>query len=190
MKRFFAVLLLCIAVLTSCVVKDSEILEELTEDISLEEAKACGYVVHEDGDVTSGKEIFAEFLKKTEAGEAATVRLGFYYTLDRDRVTEEYYNEHKDRYPVLYISELIFDGKEYILRYFEDGKELRKKYAYMKYLPFYPKNVESDYEMIVHYVLLNDETVKSYDEIWRSLASSVMGDYIEHSTVYSEYISK
>lgn len=190
MRRFLYCLMMLVLMLISCTEKDPLPLEALPSDYSLEDAVRDGVVLHKDGDIVSGKEAFYGFLGSVSKGERADVRLGFYYTLDESRVSAEYYRENKDRYPVLYITDLTFDGEGYATRQIENGKELVREYRYMKYLPFYPKNVDADYERIEHYVLLNDDTVSSYDEIWRSLASSRLGDYIEHKTVYSEYVRK
>ena len=190
MRRLIVIVLTAVLLFTSCVRKDYDIYEPLPENYTLEMAKNDGYVVHEDGHLVSGKGAFEEFVKRVEKGESAVVRLAFYYTLDREGVSKEYYEQNKGRYPVLYIKELRYDGDIYTLRYTEQGKELRKRFLYMKHLPFYPKNVEADYEYTDHYVLLNDDNVESYGEIWRSLVSSVFGEYIEHETVFSEYIRK
>ena len=190
MRRLLYCLMMLVLVLISCAKKEPIPLEALPSDYSFEDAIRDGIVLHKDGDIVSCKEAFHEFLGSVSKGESASVRLGFYYTLDESRVTAEYYKENKDRYPVLYITDLTFDSESYVTRRFENGKELVREYKHMKYLPFYPKNVDADYERIEHYVLLNDDTVSSYDEIWRSLASSRLGDYIEHMTVYSEYVRK
>jgi hypothetical protein len=179
-----------VLVLISCTKREQIPLEALPTDYSFEDAVRDGVVLHTDGEAVSGKEAFYAFSDSALKGKTASVRLGFYYTLDESRVTAEYYEENKDRYPVLYLSDLTFDGESYVVRRFENGKELVREYKHMKYLPFYPKNVDANYERIEHYVLLNDDTVSSYDEIWRSLASSRLGDYIEHMTVYSEYVRK
>lgn len=190
MKRIITVLVFIVAMLISCTESERLPLEALPSDYSLADAAADGCVIFEDGDVTCGKEVFEDFLGSVENGRSASVRLGFYYTLDSSSVSREYYDENKDRYPVLYISDLYFDGEVYEIRSVEGGKVTARKFSYLKYLPFYPKNIEADYERIDYYVLLNDNGVSSYDEIWRSLVSSRFGDYIEHSVVYSEYVRK
>lgn len=165
-------------------------LEALPENYTLESARKDGCVLHEDGRLTSGSNIFSEFLEKTRSGKAASVRLAYHYNLDPSRVTKEYYMENKDRYPVMFVKDLSYDGEKYTVRHFENGKEIIKEFKYMKCLPFFPKNTQADYTYIKHYVLLDDNSVSSYDEIWKSLASSKFGDYIKHTTVYSEYISE
>ena len=190
-KSFFVMFLALLSVfaLTGCE-KSADVmsLEEISENYSLEQAKADGCVVHENSDVTSGKDVFEAFYTKTEAGKKADVRLAFYYTLgDPSGYDLDYYESIKNDYPALYIQDLTFDGKKYTLRWYEDGKEIVESYDYlMKYNE--PKlSPYAIYESSEEYFLTNDNTVTRQD-LFLSMLSSQFEDHIEHQLVYSDLI--
>ncbi len=192
MKKSFFVMFLALMsafALTGCE-KSADVmsLEEIPENYSLEQAKADGCVVHEELDVTSGKDIFEAFYEKTEAGKKADVRLAFYYTLgDPSGYDPDYYESIKDDYPVLYVQDLTFDGEKYTLRWYEDGKEIVESYDYlMKYNE--PKlSPYAVYDSSEEYILTNDSTVTRQD-LWNGQISSFGDDYIEHKVVCSDLI--
>ena len=74
-----------------------ENLELLPEDYSLEQAKADGCVVLEDGQITSGKERFLRFVEECAGRRNVSVRIAENYTLgDPSRYDPDYYEEVKD----------------------------------------------------------------------------------------------
>ena len=78
MKKFTVIVLMLVCLLCAgCGVKEKTLtpLEALPEDYSLEQAKADGCVVHEDGDVSAGQEAWEEFVSDAAAGKSAGVRL-------------------------------------------------------------------------------------------------------------------
>ena len=101
MKKQTLAALLCLLLLSACGEKPEPTpLEDLPEDYSLEQAKEDGCLVTEDGIVTSGRESWEDFLKASEAGKTASVRLCSYYTLDDpSRYDPDYYESIKDDYP-------------------------------------------------------------------------------------------
>lgn len=190
-KSFFVTFLALLSAfaLTGCE-KSADVmsLEEISENYSLEQAKADGCVVHENSDVTSGKDIFEAFYEKTEAGKKADVRLAFYYTLgDPSGYDPDYYESIKNDYPALYIQDLTFDGEKYTLRWYEDGKEIVESYDYlMKYNE--PKlSPYAIYDSSEEYILTNDNTVTRQD-LWNGALSSQYDAYIEHQVVCSDFI--
>ena len=106
-------------------------LAELPSDYSLEQAKADGCVVHEDGDVSAGQEVWEEFVSAAAAGKSAAVRLYDYYTLDPESCAPEYYEAEKYNYPLVFVNDLSFDGEKYTLRVLEDGREYVREYEHM-----------------------------------------------------------
>ena len=190
-KSFFVMFLALLSVfaLTGCE-KSADVmsLEEISENYSLEQAKADGCVVHENSDVTSGKDVFEAFYTKTEAGKKADVWLAFYYTLgDPSGYDPDYYESIKNDYPALYIQDLTFDGEKYTLRWYEDGKEIIESYDYlMKYNE--PKlSPYAIYDSSEEYILTNDNTVTRQD-LFLSMLSSQLEDHIEHQLVCSDLI--
>ena len=162
-------------------------LESLPVDYSLEQAKADGCVVFENIRVTSGQEIWDTFLKEVDTGHAATVRLGFYYTLDPAQCDPAYYESVKDQYPVLYIEELAFDGTRYTIRCLEDGQVRERTYQYLMKYEGEPESPNASYSSYTRYVLTNDQTV-TWRDIEYGMFSSHFGDAIDHHLVYSNLI--
>ena len=192
MKRSVLFLLLLLS-LTACGAETPMPLEDLPEDYGLEQARADGVVLHEDGDIASGQEAWDAFTEAAAAGKAASVRLGFYYTLDDpSRYDPEYYASVKDDYPLLFIQDLSFDGSSYTLSSMEEGELRTETWAYMvRYDDEAPE--QARYDRSITWVLLNDEAVASdpdmtYNKIMLSMASSRSGDAIPHRTVYQDYI--
>ena len=154
-----------------------------SEPDALEKVIEAGYVVHMDGDVTNGQYTWASFPDKVEKGNAASVRLAKYYTLNRESCSEEYYEANKEDYPVLYLFDLYFDGKVYTLEWKEGNKEYARKYRYLMHYTGESPTANAAYDTYSEYVLVNDQKV-SWEDIQRGMFSSQLGDYIAHDTVY------
>lgn len=167
----------------------------------LDMAMNSGYVIMEDGSVTSGKDKWISFYEKTAAGKSASVRLVKIYNLDRNGCSEELYEAAKYDYPALFFSELEYDGIKYIIRPLHyDGNEY--SYSYLegydnpvqewKYLMHYTGEPESStalFSTYDRYVLVNDDTVTWKDIEW-GMISSQFGDYIPYEEVFNEYVWK
>jgi len=197
---FFILIIFSAFIFTACNFNNSEnpvadyiTYDDLPDDYSLETAKADNCVVYEDSNITAGQLIWDEFLSQTEKNKSSFVRLAFYYTIgDPESYDPEYYEEIKDDYPVLYIQDLKFDGKKYILTWTESDPETgeEKKYSFTyKYLKKFmedPPNDTSTFVQYTYYALLNDDTVTA-EQIRKGMFSSKFGDLIDHKKVYSKY---
>lgn len=164
-------------------------LKEIPSDYSLKDAKRDGCVVHEDGDIADGEEVWEAFLAKVESNEPATIRLANYYTLDPDTCSEEYYEAEKDKYPMLFISELSYDGNKYTYRYYENGQEYEKTFKYLMRYEEEPESPTATFVSVIRYVLTDDNTV-TWNDLFMSLASSQLDAYIPQQWVYTDYIYK
>lgn len=163
-------------------------LEELPADYSLEQAREDGCVIHEDSDIASGQEAWEEFLKASSAGKAAAVRLANYYTLDDpSRYDPDYYESIKDDYPLLYVSDLTFDGKVYTVSGLEDGERWTQTYSHLKRFEDKAETHSAVYDSYIRYVLVDDETV-TWGQLMHGVLSSRFGDYIPFHSVYTDYI--
>lgn len=163
-------------------------LEELPADYSLEQAREDGCVVHEDGDIASGQEAWDDFIKASSAGKAASVRLVNYYTLDDpSRYDPDYYESIKDDYPLLYVSNLSFDGKAYTVSGLEDGERWTQTYSHLKRFEDKAETHSAVYDSYIRYVLVDDETV-TWGQLMHGVLSSRFGDYIPFHSVYTDYI--
>ncbi len=161
--------------------------EDLPEGYTLEEAKKDNCVVKENGDITSGKEVWESFLKKTENNEPASVRIFSYHTLgDKERYGEEYYESIKNDYPKMYILDLEFDGEKYIWKDYSDEEPRISEY---KYLIRYEENdppESATFESAVYYILVNENTY-TLDQIQWSMLSSQSTDWIDFKYTCIEY---
>ena len=87
---------------------------------------------------------------------------------------------------MLYIQELTYKDDSYTIRWFEEGEEIKKTYKYLMKYEGEPESETALYESYLRYVLTNDNTV-TWEQIWRGLASSKLGDAIDHQVVYQKY---
>lgn len=195
MRHFLTLLLLLgiLGVLGGCGGKSPVPLENLPEDYGLEQAKKDGVVLHENGDITSGQEVWEAFAQTASAGKPASVRLGFYHTLDDpSRYAPEYYESVKDDYPLLFILDLAFDGASYTLTGIENGERWTKPYACLvRYENDAPER--ASYDRSISYALLNDKDIAedetmTYERLFGSLFSARLEDHIDFHLVYMDYI--
>ena len=157
----------------------------------LEKAKDEGFVVMEEFSVTNGEENWQQFYETTQKGNPAVIYLADYYTLDKQGVSEEYYEENKDEYPKIFLSSLYFDGKQYTVTerpgYVEQPEMVRTYPHLVKFEgPDSPSALFDRYE---YYVLVHDKNV-TWKELEWGLFSSQMGDYIDHYRIVSKHIIK
>lgn len=156
-----------------------------SEADALDETVESGYVVHMDGDVTTGQEIWEAFVKDTSRGKAASVQLAEYYTLDEESCSEEYYEAYQEDYPMLFLFDLTFDGSTYTLKWKEGDKEYTRQYQYLMHYTGEAPTSYATYDTYSRYVLTNDNKV-TWEELQKGALSSQLGDYIEHHTVYTD----
>ena len=147
-----------------------------------------GIVVLENGSVISGKEYFLSFAEKTWAGEACVIQTASYHTLDPDRMVDQLYQTVAEDYPCLYVHTLSYDGAYYTITWEENGEVITKQYRYLMRYTGTPARESADYSMYIRYVLTNDNTV-TWDDIFNGMISSQLGAYIDHYTVYTDYLS-
>ena len=163
-------------------------LKALPKEYSLEQAKADGCVVMENGQLTAGRERFLHFAEIP--AQDCSVRVVHYYTLDDpSRYAPELYEEIKDSYPHLFVHDLICNGKEgYIWRGREDDELIvERKYHYMLRMEDPSDGPAATWDHAVRYVLVNDADV-TWKDIWTGMISSQSNAYIDHAVVYQEYV--
>ena len=147
------------------------------EDLPLIELTGC----------TGGRETFEAFAQKAERGDPAGVLCAFYYVLDREHMSEELYEQEKDKYPKLFFYDIEFDGKTYSVKIRESSEQAmdaQKKHRYLRrYTGKLPETaLFSDYE---YYVLTDDPDV-TWEEIEAGIFSSRSGASIPHTTVFRD----
>lgn len=191
MRKPVILLIILSFLLTACSKNTEKVsLDQLPDTYSLEEAKSDDCVTFENGDITHGQQVWDDFVKAAKKGKQKSARLAFYYTLDDpSRYSKEYYEEIKDDYPLLFIKDLRFDGKEYTIEGFEDGQLITKKYKYMLKYEGQPRSPSAIFSEYTYYVLVNDDTV-TWEDIEDGMLSSQSGAAIDHYKVFTDLVFK
>lgn len=152
---------------------------------ALQQAKESGYVVMEDGDVTSGQQVWQDFVNATQEGNYASVEIAHYYTLDPESCSEEYYEAYREDYPVIYIFNLTYDGIGYTLHWREGNTEHVRNYQYLMHYTGEASTAYATYNTYTRYVLTNDNTV-TWEDIFQGMISSQSDQAIEHYSIYTD----
>ncbi len=203
MKRTVSILsaILALLLLASCSGNKAGNIEERSEleklfytecsaDEALELAKSSAVVVFEEKGCSSGKDVWNEFYAATGKGEVAEVVVANYYTLDEDdNVSEEYYEQNKDDYPVLYFSYVKYDGKEYSIKTRSStDKELESEEKY-KYLLHFTGDADEDAEYTTYDMfVLADDAELTLKKIMAYLVSSNPEKQIRFDFVYIDHL--
>ena len=160
---------------------------EVPADYTLGQAKADGCVVFEDGDITSGQELWDDFVRLSDDGMPCVIRLVNYYTLEgQGNMSAELYEQEKDKYPQMYWADLTFEKSKYKWYTVENGVEYNREFKYMKYMEDTFENPSSDHAGAEYFYLVDDRSV-THDDIMRSMFSSSSLDGIANCRVYSKY---
>lgn len=158
------------------------------DNYSLDDVKEMGYVVMENADVTCGQREWNNFVKMTGDGTPARIRTASYYTLDRDHVSEEYYEQNKDRYPVMYVKEIVFDGERYSVTQYEGDTCYSDTYSCLLKDVMNGDDV-STFKKHTVWFLCNDESL-TYGKIMANMLDSSFHEWIKYEDVYSDYVYK
>ena len=190
MKNRMLAALLCLILLSSCGGTPEPVpLEELPEDYSLEQAKADGCLVTEDGTITSGRESWEDFLEAVDAGKSASVRLCSSFTLDSLGVSSwydpDYYASIKDDYPDMSLEDLSYDGEGFTSVFYQEGKRCEQNYSLLRGFEEEAQSNLLPYDTCISYILTEDAEA-TYDQLFGSLVSSRLEDHIPFHIVYRE----
>ena len=197
MRRFLSVILVMTLVLlcVSCgsagkrEVNDTSLFDAvLTADEALGKAKTSDTVVIEFEGCTSGAKVWNDFYGRVEKGKPASVLCAHYYTLDKEHVSEELYEADKDKYPQLYFFLLEYDGSTFSLKIRKsDEASIERQETYKCLLRMTGNAPETAiYESYERYVLCDDPKL-TWDDIEKSMISSVSPEFIKHCSVYEEF---
>ncbi|MBR5426160.1 MAG: hypothetical protein IK106_06515 [Clostridiales bacterium] len=202
MRKIIAILLLIcsLASLASCARKakadnsqeNKKKMEELFQkncsaDEALKLAKESGAVVIEDLTCTSGKDVWEAFFKTTADGNTASVLCAHYYTIDKDHMSPELYEEEKDDYPCLFFYLLEFDGNTYSVKARQSNLDTLDREESFKYLQHFNGNAPATalYRTYDRYVLL-DEKSENWEEIEAELLSSQYPSMRKQCWIYTD----
>ena len=153
-------------------------------ETALADAIRAGYAVMENGIAAHGRDTWNAFYELTQQGKAASVTVARYQEWENVSSDHAYYEAMIQDYPNLNIYQLSFDGEKYTLT-FADGNEQTYEYL-MKYETVSPYVISyTKAPLMNRYVLTHDEHA-TWDELWKSLASSAEGILIDHYAIYTE----
>ena len=156
------------------IVEESSVsLKDLPDTYNAEQAEIDGCLIISDNSVLSGQEIWKGFLSDVNRGQPAFLRVFRSY---QGRQGSQYEKE---------IYDLHFDGSIYALTVKVGSEIYTYQFSNLRYFYGQVSNESVDYDAIERYVLTNDPDA-SWEEIWRSAASSRYGDLIDHFVVYSQ----
>ncbi len=156
----------------------------------LAKAKEEDFVVVEEFTVTNGEEKWQKFFETTQKGTPVVIYLAHYYTLDKESVSEEYYEEIKDEYPIIILFSLYFDGKQYTVTERSGNKEEPERMRTYPYLVKYtgePSSTSALFDRYEYYVLVHDKNV-TWEKLEWGMFSSQFGDAIDHYRIVSKHI--
>ena len=158
-----------------------------TADEALALAKKTDAVVFEERGCTSGKEVWDAFYRAVSGNSPASVLCAHYYVLDRERVSEELYEEEKDQYPKLFFYLVEYDGKEFSVKTRDSTEEKPDQQETFRYLQHYTGDAPSTalYSSYDNYVLIDDPDA-TWDEIMAGMASSQLNAGYRHCTIYND----
>lgn len=125
------------------------------------------------------------FCRAVDSGEAASVLCAHYYTLDREHVSEEYYEEEKEHYPQLFFCRVEYDGSSFTVTIRESTEKEPETHENYRYLRHFTGDApaQAAYSSYDYYVLTDDDTV-TWEDIFYSMVSSQSDALIRHCTVY------
>jgi len=201
MRKFLGVILMMTLVLfcASCMKKEKGAEGNLINDTSLfnnvctaeqalEKAKQADTVVMEFAGCTSGSEVWDKFYARVKDGKPASVLCAEYYTLDKEHVSEELYEEDKDKYPLLYFYLIDFDGNSFNVKIRKsDETSIESQESYKCLLRLTGDAPETAlYASYVRYVLADDPEL-TWEDIEKSMLDSSSPEFIRHCSVYEEF---
>lgn len=156
-------------------------------DAALEWAKENDVVVFEDLTCTSGRDVWDAFYLTTQESIPASVLCAFYYTLDKNSVSSELYEEEKDNYPVLYFYYITYDETYNIKTRDSSLNSIDYEYnGYLYLIQYDGENPEgAKYKYFNAFVLVDYEYI-TWDDISHGIYGSDTNGYVEHIIVYQD----
>ena len=154
-------------------------------DDGLAMAKGADAVVIEGMCLTAGGEVWDAFYEKVSRGSPASVLCARYYTLDRERVSEELYEQEKNDDPKLFFYRLDYDGTAYTVKIRQSTeREPETEDAYRCLLHFTGSTPPTALWRKYDYYVLTDDPDVTWEDIEAGMFSSQLGAWIRHCAVY------
>ena len=158
--------------------KDYIDLETAAETYTLKDAKAAGYVVIDRLKVTAGQNAWEDFVRCTEQGKPAKIRVACVRGSAKD-----------DSGYVSSLTEVEFDSEKYIKRNWNDDDDKIQEHVYKYMLRFEedPPRPMPSYVSVIYWVLTDDDALT-----WDHICSHFTGDAVTEpiaacDIVYAHY---
>lgn len=139
---------------------------------SVEDAILDGCVTMVNGDIVAGQHAWQKFVDTTSKGQSASIRLFDYITFSGPanydpQDLQEVFAQH----PVKIVYDLVYDGYQYTVYSYQDGKGYLSQYPYLLHYTGGPEDRYADYDSFDRYVLCNDNTL-TWEELRPLMAVS------------------
>lgn len=164
-----------------------------------EEAQIQGFVILNNGSAQINKDNWLTFISMVEAGEPATVCIGYLYTNERINMSEELAEATKEDVPSFFMQELTYDGDTFTLApvNWMDGEFVQCEIpgynsatVTFPYLMHYKNKARLEFESYTSYdkYVLTDRADVSWEDLEMD---SITGTYsMCYEEVYCEYAWK
>ena len=174
-------LLLCISLLFSgCSnAKKPVSIKALTEQYQKNGTIPKESVVFKDFSLQSGEEDWKKFIVDCSHNKHASILLVNQYTDDADTSSDN---------SIVSFSLLSYNGKEYTIETYEDGKETSKTYPYLIHFQGEPSSASAVFSEYDYYVLVHDESY-TWNQLEHSMFSSNLDDQIDFTPVYMNHLT-
>ena len=147
------------------------------------------YVEKYDGNILFGENAFNDFYLATIEGKKAQITTKTTYLLDKDGVSDEYYQEHKDEYPKIFEIIITYDGKKYIEENLTENDT--RIYKYLTYEKIRSTSPNHNWNIQDAYLLTDKEDYLYSDFMNASLSSVLLPHHQVRSTIaFTKYYYK
>lgn len=143
--------------------------EQLMEGYTVENAMDDDCVVFVDSKLVSGEDVWEIFMTMVGNDQSCCVRIARYYSIEDN----------------LCLIDVSYKDASFRVN---TSEGLSEEYKYLNHYEIAPQNSGSEYSMIDCYILVNQENV-AYEEIEKSMISSILGDALDHYIVYYNLVS-
>lgn len=173
----FSTLLISMLLLSSCI------------KLSFKKVEYNYYVEEYDGNTVKGENAFYEFyVKTTIQNKKAQILIKKTYILDKEGVSEEYYNEHKHEYPKTYEIRVSYNGNEFLKENLTEN--YRSKYKYLNYELTRSTHPGQSWNTADNYLLTDDANYYYTNYLKDSLSAILIPNRSKATPIYSKYYYK
>ena len=165
------------------------------EEADVADAVENGFVVIQNGALSSGEDLWEAFYQRAKDGKEAHLRMGYCYTDEGVNMSEELREATKDDSLFFFLKEIRYDGEKYTVSPVNkvDGNYviceipgIDSPQAEYQYLMCYEGDNYGRYSHYEKYVLVNDNTV-TWEDIQSSFLMPELYEYIPNEELFGVY---